>query len=252
MTDPGYEAVHAFGLGFPEAYEETPWGHPALKVRGKSFAFMGYAKDGGWSVSVKLPQSNLAALMLPCCQPTGYGLGKSGWVTARFAAGEESPLPMLEEWLEESYRAVAPKRLVKQLEAGAATPAAPRPKPGKAPRSRQVAVLVVSEDPARSARACRGLADQGIEAAAATHAGFSTRLPGVRMVLFDLGRKPMTGLKLLAGCWQALQKAPPLVFAGLRDASSAARAGQGFPDAEVLRGAPGSPEVLRQVKALCA
>ncbi len=257
MSDPGYDAVHEYGLSLPEAYEETPWGHPALKVKGKSFAFMGYAKDGGWSLSVKLPQSNLAALSLPCSQPTGYGLGKSGWVTARFAEGEGAPVPMLEEWLEESYRAFAPKRLLKQLDSGASgavPPAAPKVrKPARKPAATEdFTVLVVSEDAARSERACRGLAEQGLPAVSAKHADFAPRLRGLRLLLFDLGRKPMTGLKLLAACWQALEKPPALVIAGIRDQRTQARVAQGFPEALLLRGAPGHPEVLRRVQELCA
>jgi predicted DNA-binding protein (MmcQ/YjbR family) len=38
-------------------------------------------------------------------------LGKSGWVSARLAKGDEVPLPLLREWIDESYEAIAPKRL---------------------------------------------------------------------------------------------------------------------------------------------
>lgn len=27
-------------LGYPEAYEEMPWGHHAIKVKGKAFVFL--------------------------------------------------------------------------------------------------------------------------------------------------------------------------------------------------------------------
>ena len=55
--------------------------------------------------------------MLPFAKPTGYGLGKSGWVTATFAAGDEPPVEMFKAWIDESYRAQAPKKLVKSLDA---------------------------------------------------------------------------------------------------------------------------------------
>ncbi len=42
---------------------------------------------------------------------TTYGLGKSGWVTCTFEAKEPVPLPMMLDWLDESFRAVAPKKL---------------------------------------------------------------------------------------------------------------------------------------------
>ena len=55
------------------------------------------------------------ALMQPYARPTEYGLGKSGWVTARFAANDKALLPLLERWVDESYRAIAPKKLVAAL-----------------------------------------------------------------------------------------------------------------------------------------
>ena len=42
--------------------------------------------------------------------PSGYGLGDSGWVNVDF--GEATlPYDMLRDWIPESYRAVAPKKL---------------------------------------------------------------------------------------------------------------------------------------------
>ena len=55
------------------------------------------------------------ALMLPFVKPTGYGLGKAGWVSARFGAKDAIPEDMLRAWIDESYRAVALKKLVKAL-----------------------------------------------------------------------------------------------------------------------------------------
>jgi len=113
-------ALVSAGLAYPGATEDFPWGHRALKVNGKAFVFMGF-DENGLGLSVKLPESGSVALTLPFAEPTGYGLGKSGWVSARFTAKDAPPLPMLLEWLEESYRAVAPKKLAAQL--GAAAPA---------------------------------------------------------------------------------------------------------------------------------
>jgi predicted DNA-binding protein (MmcQ/YjbR family) len=109
--------LREFGMSFPEATEEFPWGHRALKVKGKTFVFLALEEDV-LSLSMKLPASGVAALILPFASPTGYGLGKSGWVTARFAPGEEIPLELLEEWIDESYRAIAPKKLAARIPAG--------------------------------------------------------------------------------------------------------------------------------------
>jgi predicted DNA-binding protein (MmcQ/YjbR family) len=71
----------------------------------------------GFVVTVKLPVSRYFALEYPFTQPTGYGLGKSGWVTASFGSGDEVPLDVIEAWVDESYRAVAPKKIVSALPA---------------------------------------------------------------------------------------------------------------------------------------
>jgi predicted DNA-binding protein (MmcQ/YjbR family) len=125
---PSETRLRDLALAYPEAHEDFPWGHRAIKVRGKAFVFM--SKDEpGLSVSVKLPWSAEGALQLPFCEPTHYGLGRSGWITATFEAGDAPPLETLRSWIDESYRAVAPKLLVAQLGAAGAAPkvrAAPR------------------------------------------------------------------------------------------------------------------------------
>ena len=99
-------------LSYPEASEDFPWGHPAYKVRGKAFVFSN-ADESGFSVTMKLPKSCFAAVNLPFAEATGYGLGKSGWVTAKFAPSEKVPFDLLLDWMDESFEAVAPKRVVK-------------------------------------------------------------------------------------------------------------------------------------------
>ena len=115
-THPDLKDLRAFGLGFPEAWEDFPWGHAALKVRKKAFAFLGRDEEGHASFSVKLPDSCEAACAMPGNAPTGYGLGKSGWVTITVRGAEDPPAGLLREWLVESYRAVAPKTLARQLD----------------------------------------------------------------------------------------------------------------------------------------
>ncbi|MFO0598365.1 MAG: MmcQ/YjbR family DNA-binding protein [Myxococcaceae bacterium] len=106
------------GLTYPGAHSKSPWpGHDDLAVNDKTFAYL--SSDGEpFSASFKLPHSQGAALMLPFAQPTPYGLGKSGWVSLQPKKGQEPPLELLVQWLDESYRAQAPKKLVAQWEAG--------------------------------------------------------------------------------------------------------------------------------------
>ena len=102
------------GLGFPEAVEDFPWGHTALKVRGKTFAWLG-EEDGKLGLTVKLPVSRDFAELFDFAEPAGYGLGRSGWITARFPPDAAPDLDLLKRWIAESYRAVAPKKLAALL-----------------------------------------------------------------------------------------------------------------------------------------
>jgi len=113
-------ALRKFALSYPEATEDYPWGHRALKVKGKSFAFLVAEKDA-LVLSVKLPKTGYQALALPFVKPTEYVLGKAGWVTARIpprASATGKYGQQCRDWLDESYRAVAPKRVVASLGSG--------------------------------------------------------------------------------------------------------------------------------------
>jgi predicted DNA-binding protein (MmcQ/YjbR family) len=119
----------AHALTLPEAREDHPWGENVAKVGKKVFVFFGVPDPRGEQliVCVKLPQSSVRALDLACCEPAGYGLGKSGWVAARFGPADAPPLATLKGWIEESYRAIAPKKLVAALDgAPASKPAVKR------------------------------------------------------------------------------------------------------------------------------
>ena len=111
---PGEAMLRKRALAYPEAYEEFPWGERVIKVNKKIFVFLhGDAKT--LRVTTKLPLSYGAALLAPFAKPTGYGLGKSGWVTASFAGNEHVPYDVLLSWIDESYRSIAPKRLIVKL-----------------------------------------------------------------------------------------------------------------------------------------
>ena len=110
------KALEAFARGYPQTTVDHPWGELAVKVKKKGFVFM-RADENGLSLSCKLPLSSEAALMFHFAEPTGYGLGRSGWVTATFGPREAPPLDLLELWIDESYRAVAPAALVKSVPA---------------------------------------------------------------------------------------------------------------------------------------
>jgi predicted DNA-binding protein (MmcQ/YjbR family) len=135
-TDAALRELRAFGLAYPGAHTKSPWpGHLDLAVNDKTFAYLPLEGEP-FHISCKLPKSAGVALMLPFCKPAAYGLGKSGWVDAQFPEGKPLPVDMLKEWIDESYRAQAPKKLVAQIGAAAAVTATPTKKPAATARKK--------------------------------------------------------------------------------------------------------------------
>ncbi|WP_330281579.1 MmcQ/YjbR family DNA-binding protein [Streptomyces sp. NBC_00588] len=115
-----WEKVRAFALGLPGAAEEFPWGESVAKVNKKVFVFLG-VDDGSYplGVTVKLKDeaAHAHALTFPGAEPAGYGLGRAGWVRVPLEEQVAPAAELLCDWVEESYRAIAPKRLTAQLDA---------------------------------------------------------------------------------------------------------------------------------------
>ena len=140
-------ALRALALAYPGAHEDFPWGESVIKVKGKVFVFLGREEDEHPGFCLKLPGSGDLALSLPFITPAGYGLGKSGWVMAKLGPGDEVPFDMLREWLDESYRAVAPKKLsasLKPLTAAPVPPSKPAAKPKVVAKPRVVSKAKVA------------------------------------------------------------------------------------------------------------
>jgi predicted DNA-binding protein (MmcQ/YjbR family) len=107
--------VLAFALTLPGAYEDHPWDEDVAKVNNKVFVFLGHEDGADPGMTVKLRDSHEQALMVPGSEPSGYGLGRAGWVDIPFRE-TTPPLDVLKDWIEESYRIVAPKRFVGELD----------------------------------------------------------------------------------------------------------------------------------------
>ena len=104
--------LRAFGAAYPGAHSKSPWpGHDDLAVNNKTFAYLSVEGEP-FSMSVKLPFTGEEARSLPFARPAEYGLGKSGWVVFEPGADQMPPMRQLKSWLDESYRAQAPKKLV--------------------------------------------------------------------------------------------------------------------------------------------
>jgi predicted DNA-binding protein (MmcQ/YjbR family) len=105
--------LETFALGLPGAFRDMPWeGDVVAKVGTKIFVFFGSGGEAP-AISVKLPASADHALSIPGARPTSYGLGRHGWVTVPVS---DTPPDLLQDWVEESYRAIATKKLVAELD----------------------------------------------------------------------------------------------------------------------------------------
>jgi predicted DNA-binding protein (MmcQ/YjbR family) len=104
--------------GLPEAQrvDIEAWdGEPTFRVRGKNFVFTNQAASG---LSVKLPKDEAEAVVAtdPLAEPTGYGLGRHGWVSVEVGDDpDDARWQQIEEWVRTSYTLVAPKTLAKQV-----------------------------------------------------------------------------------------------------------------------------------------
>src|SRR4028118_416419 len=103
-----HDSFREHGLAFPEATEDHPWGHCALKVRGKTFAWLD-RDEAEFSITVKLPISRDFAETFDWAEPAGYGLGRSGWITCRLGPDAQVDVELLKAWVAPRYRAGAPQ-----------------------------------------------------------------------------------------------------------------------------------------------
>ena len=111
------DAFEEFALSLPEAWPDTPWGDRVVKVGKKIFLFVSGPESERPVLTVKLPDSRDHALSYPEAFPTRYGLGKHGWVTIFVDTVPDEEREVLLDFVEESYRSVATKTLVKRLDA---------------------------------------------------------------------------------------------------------------------------------------
>lgn len=112
-----WQQLRDHALTYPDAWEDHPWDESVVKVRKKIFVFLGTPEGAVLGCTVKLPDSSAYVLNEPWAEPSGYGLGRHGWVSMSFGADDEVPVDLLLDAIDESYRALAPKTLVKALDA---------------------------------------------------------------------------------------------------------------------------------------
>jgi predicted DNA-binding protein (MmcQ/YjbR family) len=112
------ERLEAIVRRLPEAQrvDIAAWGgEPTFRVRGKSFIFSDQEARG---LSVKLPKEEAEAVVATdaTAEPTGYGLGRHGWVSISLPARPSAARwREVEEWVRTSYTLVAPKVLARRV-----------------------------------------------------------------------------------------------------------------------------------------
>jgi predicted DNA-binding protein (MmcQ/YjbR family) len=109
-------SLKALALDLPGAWPDNPWGDSVVKVGKKIFVFLGDSGDNS-TLTVKVPESHEHAMSFSGAVPTGYGLGKAGWVTIPVAGVGDDDAEALHDFVEESYRTIATKKLIKELDA---------------------------------------------------------------------------------------------------------------------------------------
>jgi predicted DNA-binding protein (MmcQ/YjbR family) len=109
------QKIRGVAAPLPEVEEKIDgFGHTTFRVKDKPFVFVG-EREEGLSMSVKTDAFTQELLL----QQDGYTktpyIGQHGWVSLM----EDGPIEWMhiEELIQESYMRVAPKRLLKQLQA---------------------------------------------------------------------------------------------------------------------------------------
>lgn len=246
--------LRAAALTYPETYEERPWGDRVVKVKGKIFFSCG-VHEGLLYASCKLPKSSKQVLTRAYAEPTHYGMGKYGWVTFKFARDKDVPVDDLRAWMDESFRAIAPKKLIAALDAPAATGKKPGPtkKSAAAPRTPAAAkkkvagkAILVCGDELRAARAVDALQARGV-ACDVVATPDEVELGKARALVVDVGRNPIESIAL-ARRIDGDDAEVHLFIAGVRDAEQM-RSLRDLGSAETFRAPPGDDAVADAVAA---
>jgi len=115
---PNMDRLEQIVSRLPEALRvdiEAWGGEPTFRVSGKNFVF---TNPEVTSLSVKLSKDEAEAVVAtdPNAVPTGYGLGRHGWVTVTVGKRASNARWLeVEELVRTSYTLVAPKKLARAV-----------------------------------------------------------------------------------------------------------------------------------------
>ena len=119
IRDPFHNRLLSIVLKLPGAYEDRPWGSVHCKVDGKIFVGWARLEDGDMSIGIRVDKALQPMLVVndPRFTIAKY-VGKHGGVDMRL--GPQPDWREVETLIVESYRLIAPKKRVKELDALAA------------------------------------------------------------------------------------------------------------------------------------
>ncbi len=115
---PNMDRLEQIVSRLPEASRvdiEAWGGEPTFRVNGKNFVF---TDPNANTLTVKLPKEEAEAVVSTDADavPTGYGLGRHGWVTVSIGKRVSKARWLeVEEWVRTSYTLVAPKKLAQKV-----------------------------------------------------------------------------------------------------------------------------------------
>ena len=116
MTAKLLQRLRAFALSLPGTSEVPSWGHPNFRAGAKTFAVYELCR-GRPCIAVKLPRPDGEALLGDERFFVTPYIGKHGWVSLWVDA--PVPWPLVRDLALRSYREVATRTLLAELEAGA-------------------------------------------------------------------------------------------------------------------------------------
>jgi predicted DNA-binding protein (MmcQ/YjbR family) len=155
-SDPFHERLLQIVKRLPGAVEDWPWGSIHCKVADK--IFVGWGRDEAGEMSIGLRTTLELQSMLVASDPRfsiAKYVGKYGGIDMRI--GKKPNWNEIEQLIIASYRIIAPKRLVKELDAklergprttgSAEKPTAKKPAAKKPPAKKPAAKSAVAEKP---------------------------------------------------------------------------------------------------------
>ena len=109
------ESLRKICLSFPEAVEKETWGHPTFRVNDKMFVACSSDGESSPTMTAKAPPGE-QDLLLASGDHFFYPayVGSKGWIGLRLDSSTD--WDEVREIVEDSYRLIAPKRLVKALD----------------------------------------------------------------------------------------------------------------------------------------